>query len=192
MNKPTLLYLHGFMSSGSTLKGRALAQRYGEQFAVCLPTYPQLTPQHSIDFLLKLLQGAESGVLVGSSLGGFYAQYLGHVLNWPVVLINPALDLACVSSDLSGCHTNPFTGEEVMVDEKWFDGLMQLQVAPVRPSLVLLCQDDATVRPDCALQRYRGIGEVVLLPEGGHACWPLTPVWPCLDAFLTRHFAAEA
>ncbi len=186
MSKPTLLYIHGFMSSGSTLKGRALAQRYGERFDVRLPTYPQASPLRSIDDLQQSLEGVAEGVLVGSSLGGFYAQYLGHRLGWPVVLINPALDMACVAGQLEGEHTNPFTGERVVVDKAWFEELAQLRTEPVSPALVLLCADDETVRPDCALNRYWGVGEIVLRPDGGHACWPLTPLWPCLDAFLAR------
>ena len=186
MAKPTLLYIHGFMSSGSTLKGRALAQRYGEAFDVRLPTYPQASPLQSIAYLQQTLEGACEGVLVGSSLGGFYAQYLGCRLGWPVVLINPALDMACVAGRLEGEHTNPFTGERVRVDEKWFEELSRLHTEPVSPALVLLCADDETVRPDCALKQYRGVGEIVLHPAGGHACWPLTPLWPCLDAFLAR------
>ncbi len=187
MGRPVLLYVHGFMSSGSTLKGRALARRYGGRFDVRLPTYPQVSPMKSVDMLLETVADADRGVVVGSSLGGFYAQYLSCRLDWPAVLINPALEMACVSEALSGSHTNPFTGERVVVDEKWFDSLARLRVEPVSPSLVLLCEDDHTVSPDCALRRYRGVGTILLLPAGGHACWPLTPVWPVLDAFLGQY-----
>jgi predicted esterase YcpF (UPF0227 family) len=186
MGKPVLFYIHGFMSSGSTLKGQALKRRYQGRFDVRLPTYPQQTPQQSMTFLQNALDDAVNGVLVGSSLGGFYAQYLAYRLGWPVVMINPVLDLKCVPISLEGRHKNPYTGEQVEVSQGWIEELSMYQSPPVKPSLLLLCADDNTVLPDCALDQYRGVGHIYLLPDGGHACWPMMHVWPVLDDFLAK------
>ena len=186
MSKPRLLYVHGFTSSGSTLKGQALKRRYGHHFEVCTPTWPQHDPHESARFLLQQLEGVRRGVVVGSSLGGFYARWLGVQTGWPVVLINPALDLRCIDDFHDGEHVNPYTGERVRVDENWRAALADYRCTPQAPALVLLCHDDKVVRPDCALEQYGGIGEILLLPEGGHACWPLDAVWPTLDGFLVR------
>lgn len=70
MSKPQLIYIHGFMSSGSTLKGQALKRRYGERFEV--------HPTASMKALQALIDPQRPGVLVGFSLGGFYAQYLAR------------------------------------------------------------------------------------------------------------------
>ncbi len=187
MSKPQMIYIHGFMSSGSTLKGQALKRRYGERFEVHLPTYTQVSPALSIKALKALMDPQKTGVLIGSSLGGFYAQYLACQIGWPAVLINPALSMACVAGSLLGRHTNPYTQEQVLVDESWLAQLSEFQVGAVSPSMLLLCADDETVRPDCALAAYRGVGQIFMLPQGGHACWPLAPVWPVLDAFLSEY-----
>ncbi len=187
-DRPLLLYVHGFMSSGSTLKGQAFRRHFGEQFDVRTPTYSQRNPEASVAELEQLIaaSGARRGVIVGSSLGGFYGQYLAARLGWPLVMINPALDMACVPASLTGEHVNPYTGETVVVDEHWLAQLARFRTEPVSPSLLIVCADDTTVLPQCALERYDGVAEIVCQPEGGHACWPLTPLWPRLDAFMAR------
>ncbi|SIN93967.1 hypothetical protein SAMN05443662_1057 [Sulfurivirga caldicuralii] len=188
--RPLLVYVHGFMSSGSTLKGQALRRHFGDRFEPCTPTYPQTSPSASIEALEKEISaaGAQKGVIVGSSLGGFYGQYLAARHGWPLVMINPALDMACVPSSLTGTHVNPYTGEKVVVDETWLAQLAPLHTEPVSPSQLIVCADDTTVLPRCALERYDSIAEVVFQPQGGHACWPLTPVLPQLDAFMRCQF----
>ncbi len=190
-DRPLLLYVHGFMSSGTTLKGQAFKRHFSACFHVCTPTYPQRTPRASIAALEQIIQqaGAQRGAIVGSSLGGFYGQYLAARYHWPLVMINPALDLACVPGSLEGVHVNPYTGEEVVVDEAWLAQLVPLRTEPLADALLLVCADDTTVLPQCALERYDGVGTRVMLPQGGHACWPLTPALPALEAFFRRVMA---
>lgn len=186
--RPLLLYVHGFMSSGSTLKGQAFRRHFGDRFEVRTPTYPQTSPSVSIAALEKEMSaaGAQRGVIVGSSLGGFYGQYLAARHGWPLVMINPALEMACVPASLTGAHVNPYTGEKVVVDETWLAQLASLRTEPVSPSQLIVCADDTTVLPRCALEHYDGVAEVIFQPQGGHACWPLTPVWSQLDDFMRR------
>ena len=191
MAKPLMLYVHGFMSSGSTLKGQALRRRYGERFEVRTPTYAQQDPHRSVQALMEQMAGHERGVIVGSSLGSFYARWLGAQQGWPVVLINPALDLRCIDDFSDGEHVNPYTGERVGVDARWREALAAYRCEPKPPALLLLCHDDAVVRPQCALEQYGGIGEILLLPQGGHACWPLEAAWATLDGFIERQCSGE-
>ncbi len=94
--EPThLLYLHGFRSSPRSFK----AQRLLAWLAAHRPDVhvwcPQLPP--SPEQALALVQAgvadwpAHSSVVLGSSLGGFYAAVLTHRLGWPAVLLNPAV-----------------------------------------------------------------------------------------------------
>ncbi len=191
MAKPLMLYVHGFMSSGSTLKGQAFVRRYRDRFEVHTPTYAQQDPHRSVQMLMELMTGHEQGVIIGSSLGGLYARWLGSRKGWPVVLINPALDLRCIEDFADGTHVNPYTGEQVVVDGRWREALAAYRCEARAPALLLLCHDDAVVRPRCALEQYGGIGEILLLPEGGHACWPLEAAWATLDGFLARYVSGE-
>ena len=86
-----LLYIHGFGSSAHSFKAQALLKRCAERQipAVCpnLPTVPQLAIQTLQDWVTL----TRPNVIVGSSLGGFYARWLAHRYELPAVLINPAL-----------------------------------------------------------------------------------------------------
>ena len=89
-----LLYLHGFRSSPLSTKAQQLGQRVRTQhpgvhwWCPALPVSPRAT-------MALLLDGTadwprEQMVVVGSSLGGFYARALSHRLGCRSALINPA------------------------------------------------------------------------------------------------------
>jgi predicted esterase YcpF (UPF0227 family) len=89
-----LLYLHGFRSSPQSTKAQQLGHRVRSQhpgvhwWCPALPVSPRAA--------MALLQDGvadwprEQMVVVGSSLGGFYARVLSHRLGCRSALINPA------------------------------------------------------------------------------------------------------
>jgi UDP-N-acetylmuramate: L-alanyl-gamma-D-glutamyl-meso-diaminopimelate ligase len=92
-----VLYLHGFRSSPKSTKARQLATAVAEARAaghrvefVC----PQLppSPREAMVMILQLTAHWEPGesVVIGSSLGGFYAARLCEMRGFRGVLINPA------------------------------------------------------------------------------------------------------
>ena len=88
-----LIYLHGFLSNSHSIKGGQLRD-YCQQHAAHIQVHtPDLncSPQQVISKLEYLIATLERVVLVGSSLGGFYATYLVAKYNVPAVLINPAM-----------------------------------------------------------------------------------------------------
>lgn len=105
---PTIVYLHGFLSSSASQKAKAtrtwLAQYRGDWNFLCpdLPSNPEQT-QTTLDCLFRQqqLQGTEVG-LIGSSLGGFWATYLAQQQSLPTVLINPAVAPQTRFSEFAG------------------------------------------------------------------------------------------
>jgi hypothetical protein len=93
-----VLYLHGFRSSPQSFK----AQRLRAWLAAHRPGVhwwcPQLppSPREAMALVRDGAAGwpAESSVVLGSSLGGFYATALAEVAGWRAVLLNPAVDPA--------------------------------------------------------------------------------------------------
>ncbi|HEX7648874.1 MAG TPA: YqiA/YcfP family alpha/beta fold hydrolase [Noviherbaspirillum sp.] len=90
-----ILYLHGFRSSPRSFKAQLLGQRMkelgrGDEY-VC----PQLpaSPREAISLAQGLLAGVPAGevVLIGSSLGGYYATWLAEQIGCRAVLLNPAV-----------------------------------------------------------------------------------------------------
>ena len=88
-----LIYIHGFNSSPASFKARvlknALALR-APAVAFMAPALPHAP--HAAAALLDALVAAHPGaVLVGSSLGGYYATWLAERHALRAVLVNPAV-----------------------------------------------------------------------------------------------------
>lgn len=114
MDRPLILYLHGFCSSPASLKSRlfaeAMAERgLGEHF-IC----PQLSPvpDEAVASASRLIESAAGPVtLVGSSLGGHYANHLAEKCALNAVLINPAAVDRLDAAKFIGEHANFHSGE---------------------------------------------------------------------------------
>lgn len=90
-----ILYLHGFRSSPKSFKARLMQEHFQAAGAperlLCpqLPVSPRAAMQLSRELCASL--PASELVLVGSSLGGFYATALAEDLGCRAVLLNPAI-----------------------------------------------------------------------------------------------------
>jgi uncharacterized protein len=90
-----MLYLHGFRSSPQSMKARqvhAWIARHRPDIYWWCPQLPP-SPAQAFDMTLDALRQwpMESTVLVGSSLGGFYATALAEAVGCPAALFNPAV-----------------------------------------------------------------------------------------------------
>lgn len=86
MNK--LIYLHGFGSSGegSTVK---MLQELLRDWVVLAPDIP-VDPTEALPFLKEFCKKERPNVIVGTSMGGMYAQLLRGIKR---ICVNPAFDL---------------------------------------------------------------------------------------------------
>ena len=98
-----VLYLHGFRSSPESFKARRLRawlHEHHPDVQWCAPALPP-SPAAALHGLSEHTQDwpDEGSVVLGSSLGGFYATAWAVRQNWPCVVINPAVAPA---RDLAG------------------------------------------------------------------------------------------
>jgi predicted esterase YcpF (UPF0227 family) len=129
----SILYIHGLNSSPASLKARQLTaalQRMGldDQLRV-----PQLHhhPRQAIAQLhadIKALGG--SPLLVGSSLGGYYATHLAERLGLKALLINPAVNPHKLFKGVLGPQTNHYNGQTWDLTLDHIDALSELEVPP--------------------------------------------------------------
>lgn len=88
-----LIYLHGFRSSPQSFKaqrlGQAMAQAGRAHDFVC-PALPA-SPAAAIALIVDRIAPNARDVVVGSSLGGYYARYLAEVCGARTVLLNPSI-----------------------------------------------------------------------------------------------------
>lgn len=127
MNAPLarrLVYLHGFRSSPASFKARLMAQRLDELGLGDRLACPQLpaSPAQAVALVLDDIAPGPDDVVVGSSLGGFYAVCVAERTGCRAVLLNPAVhparDLRSQVGAQRMYHSDePFVFEASFVDE---------------------------------------------------------------------------
>ena len=93
-----LLYLHGFRSSPQSAKARMVAERVGTRHPSVAWYCPPLPPSPREAMALVAAHTADwprtGMVVIGSSLGGFYATWVAQQTGCKAVLLNPAVEPA--------------------------------------------------------------------------------------------------
>jgi predicted esterase YcpF (UPF0227 family) len=84
-----LLYVHGFGSSGSS--GTVMTLRhYLTEWRVVAPDLP-VDPFEALELLRRMVDEEQPDIVVGTSMGGMYAQQLWGV---PRIVVNPSFEMS--------------------------------------------------------------------------------------------------
>ncbi|PAU56288.1 YqiA/YcfP family alpha/beta fold hydrolase [Pseudomonas indica] len=129
---PSILYLHGLNSSPASLKASQLLramQILGLAEHLRVPALPH-HPRQAIALLEELIGELGRPVLVGSSLGGYYATHLAERHGLKALLINPAVNPHRLFDSHLGPQTNYYSGETWELTKDHVDALAELEVAP--------------------------------------------------------------
>lgn len=169
---PLIIYLHGFCSSPASWKSRLLGEAMAErglagQF-ICPPLSP--VPDEAMASVGPLIEAAEGPVtLIGSSLGGHYANFLAEKYDLPAVLINPAAVDRLNLSKFIGEHSNYHSAEHFSFTET-HAAQLKAQLTPPMPSRywLLLERGDEVLDYRQALDFYTGC-QLSLLDGGDHS-----------------------
>jgi len=86
-----IIYIHGFGSSGQGEKSCAFRQYFKKNKIPFIAPSLSVIPELALSTLEELIESYENVVLIGSSLGGYYALYLSSKYNIKCVLINPSI-----------------------------------------------------------------------------------------------------
>ena len=184
-----IIYLHGFQSSSLSIKGQLL-KRYCEsrpQWHVHLPDL-NMPPHLALEKLAALIQELDQVVLVGSSLGGFYATQLVAQHHVPAVVINPAMRPWQLFQDLFG-EVLPY-----VVHPNWsltagqLDDLADIALPIAQDAdkiLVLLQQGDEVLDYREAQRYYNGAALVISETQGNHAMEDFADKIPMALQFLS-------
>ena len=104
-----VLYLHGFRSGPLSAKAQWLAKWLGEHHPQVHWRCPQLpvSARMSAELIQHTLQDwpAQSTVVIGSSLGGFYATWAAAMHGCAAVVLNPAVHPSRDLAAYIGTHT---------------------------------------------------------------------------------------
>ncbi|WP_114652968.1 YqiA/YcfP family alpha/beta fold hydrolase [Polynucleobacter necessarius] len=138
MRRTLLVYLHGFRSSPNSTKAimtgeavRALSNNENSYEWYC----PQLlaSPKESMDMVIKHIDQSQADriVIIGSSLGGFYTNYLAEKYQCKVIALNPAVYAARELEPHVGMMTAYDSEEPFDFKAEYIDQLRNLQVESI-------------------------------------------------------------
>ncbi len=172
-----IVYLHGFNSGGTSGKASWLREHLPD-LTVLSPTYPthdpDLAPAFLRDYFARVRREHSRDkklLLVGSSLGGFWARHLAAELNAGMVLINPGIHPDVDLLDVVGPNVNEATGERYGLSEEQVRAFARVQhprCDPAIPTLLLLDEGDELLDYRVAQAYYRGCGKIIVYPGGTH------------------------
>jgi predicted esterase YcpF (UPF0227 family) len=132
----SILYIHGLNSSPDSQKARqlsALMQRIGLADQLRAPALHH-HPRQAIAQLEAALAELDAPLLVGSSLGGYYATHLAKRFGLKALLINPVVNPHRLFDGYLGMQTNHYTGERWQLTRDHVAALAELEVpAPTDP-----------------------------------------------------------
>ena len=188
-----IIYLHGFQSSALSIKGQQI-KSYCQQLnhvQVHLPDL-NLPPEQTLAHVAKMIEELDRVVLMGSSLGGFYATQLVAKYGVPAVLINPAMRPWQLFRDLFGIEQIPYVvSAEWTLDHTHLDQLEQMAVPFVHDAdkiLVLLQQGDEVLDYREAQRYYSNVSHQSMLiteAKGNHAMENFADKIPMALQFLS-------
>ena len=121
-----IVYIHGFRSSGDSDKARLLQKTF-PLCRVLSPTLPA-DPSEAILQLEQLLEGLTGRtLLVGTSLGGFYALYLSCRLGYACCIINPTWKANESLARKVGVHTRYNSAEVYDFRAEYLNRLLEMR-----------------------------------------------------------------
>lgn len=170
-----ILYLHGFLSSPFSTKVTQLCQSVGEGFEVLAPdlNLAPLDVDRLLDSLVTTHRAASTDplVVVGSSLGGFYAARVATKFGLRAVLLNPCFNPWAFIGSHTGVQTIYGTDRTLDVRPSFVDDLRALaddvsplEVDPQR-TLAVFGTADEVLDWQAGAKAYASCRQVILPGE---------------------------
>jgi len=185
--QPTILYMHGLNSSPLSHKASQLTAalcRLDRTDSLQVPALHH-HPRQAIAQLETAIAELGRPLLVGSSLGGYYATHLAERHGLKALLINPAVTPHCRFVGYLGPQTNLYSGEVWDLTEDHVTALAELEVPSPQDAeryQVWLQTGDETLDYRHAADYYRGCA-VRIQAGGDHGFQGFAERLPALLAF---------
>lgn len=194
-----VIYLHGFQSSSRSEKAQILSAYLKNLegkvsfHAPDLPFSPGKTLAQ-VGGLLDSMKGKKI-LLVGSSMGGFYASYLSQRHQLPAVLINPAVSAFPLFESFSGQELqNNYTQERHIVSQQDITTLKEIEnIELVHKNLIfcLLETGDEVLDYRLAEKKYQ-FCKLKIIAGGNHRFKNFESCLPGIMTFFFNLYSKKA
>lgn len=171
MSIDAVIYIHGFQGSSSSPKVSSMRSHFEPKgVKVFAPSYATKQAHKSHDHLVSeiasILKQHPHAVLVGCSLGGFWAQTMSNYFHLPSVLLNPAMRPWEQLDKYIGVEPG-FTKQHA-AEFKNFQFKNARPQTVHEPRIVLTEKDDDVVDPVQTMKDFEGHAKTKMLPGGSH------------------------
>jgi predicted esterase YcpF (UPF0227 family) len=154
-----VVYLHGYGSSSDSDKVKGLREYFFDVYAPDIPILWDEAEAVLKDFIDHVRDIDDRPmVIVGTSLGGYWATRMSTYYRVPSVIINPSTDPALTL----GMYQNPALTKDEL--RKY----VSLKPGFSAPRTVLLAMDDEVIPPCYAQNLFHAFCDVVEFPKMGH------------------------
>ena len=179
-----ILYIHGFGSCGVGNKSTQLRHYFGSE-SVLSPDLPA-SPLLAISLLEVLIREHGVDLLVGSSLGGYYATYLAEKYRMRAVLLNPSTVPYRTLQPYVGrqerfCDKKPF-----LFRQSYLDDLYTLRRRAVEGEYLVLLQSEDEVLDYTKAQTFYNKHRVIVEYGGNHRFENIGDYLCMIDHFRTQ------
>jgi len=171
---PTLLYIHGFLSSPSSYKAQQVKEYCQQHHPDIEYVCPQLSPypDRCAQQLETLIASNHKPIyLIGSSMGGFWATWLSECYGCKAVLVNPAVDVVDLMPKYVNVQLKNYHHDETyLLEEEHLDQLKKYIVNDLKDKSaywLIAQQGDETLNYQLAVNKYWGCRQTIE-PGGDH------------------------
>lgn len=187
-----LIYIHGFNSSPQSHKALQAVEYFESMGIGHRIVVPELShePDAAIRQLQALIETPRDTpvVLIGSSLGGYYATWLAEQYNLKAALINPSVRPYERWEQHLGLNHNFYSGKSYEITREHIEQLRKLDRDPiVHPEnfLLLVQTGDEVLDYRLAVEKYKASPSII--QEGGnHGFVNFEEVLPAICNFFTH------
>lgn len=179
-----IMYVHGFGSSFDPQSDKIVTlSQLGEVVGMSYDytAHPADTASHLVDFALEQMPD----VIVGTSLGGWYAAEVGALTGIPVVLINPAVTPSKTLRKYLGTNEDWY-GNIYTLTEGVVDAYSAINLNAC--ALVAVDKDDEVISAAATASVLEGTYNVVAFNGGSHRFDHMAELLP----MITKHVETAA
>lgn len=170
----TIIYLHGFASTGISGKSDLLLAEFGSD-SVLRPDLP-IDPDQTVQLINSLVHQVSTYpvIFVGTSLGGFWANYFAQKFDAPCVIVNPSVSPDLTMANRVGMSLSNYkTGEDISITNdivQKFKKYKEEAEALYNGALVnvFLAENDEVIDYNLAKDYFKFNRSMTITPTGGH------------------------
>ena len=189
----TIIYIHGFNSAGNSAKPEALRKMF-PGVNIVAPTFDYKNPAAVQKNLESLCLTRRPKLIIGTSLGGFFALLCGASHHYPAMAINPTTKPSETLARNIGKNKNYVTGKQYIFTEQDIEKYRKLEEEQFN-SIVLedeltcfvLATDDERLGDHTYLEsRYPQCKNFNYFDGQGHRFGSLKPIRHLISSFLAK------